>query len=269
MSGLPDPPAGPLAGRRILVTRARTQAGRLTTELKALGAEVLEIPTIDIVAPDSFDPLDAALGRLDMYQWLLLTSANTVRAIDERRDLLGVRIEAFGHLSVVAIGSATADAARKAGLTVALVPEQYVAESVVAALEEKVQGGRVLLARAALARDVIPAELRRRGAVVDVVDAYRNVVPRESVHALGQAFADAERMPDAATFTSSSTVRHFFELLGESGMTQVPDGVRAISIGPITTATLREHGWEPGAEADASDVDGLVRATVRALARSD
>jgi uroporphyrinogen-III synthase len=254
----------PLAGRTIVVTRPRQQASRLRVELEGLGACVIELPTIEIVPPDSYEPLDAALRDLQQYQWLIVTSANTARVLGERLALLRVDPSSASGVQVVAVGSATAAAVREAGFRVDLVPPNYVAESVVEALRDKVAGSRVLLARAAVARDVIPDEFRRVGATVDVVDAYRTVIPDESARLVREIFVDSP-LPDAVTFTSSSTVTNFFRLLGEAGICSAPQGVWALSVGPITSATLRELGWEPAAEADQHDVAGLVQAAVRAL----
>ncbi len=254
----------PLTGRTIVVTRARSHASRLRRELEVLGACVIELPTIEIVRPDSYEPLDAALRDLRQYQWLIVTSANTARVLVERLALLGIKVSALSGLQVVAVGSATAAAVGEAGLRVDLVPPKYVAEAVVDVLRDKVAESRVLLARAAVARDVVPDGLRRLGATVDVVDAYRTVVPKESVGLVRGFFVDSP-VPDAVTFTSSSTATNFFHLLGEAGLCSVPASVRAISIGPITSQTLRELGWEPATEAEQHDVNGLVQAAVQAL----
>ncbi|HTV15999.1 MAG TPA: uroporphyrinogen-III synthase [Acidobacteriaceae bacterium] len=259
MSGLP------LAGRTILVTRARRQAGRLSEELRARGANVLEIPAIEIVPPESYAALDAALRNMSQYQWLIVTSANGAQALRERWAALDVDAGGAAHLQVAAVGSATEQALRDAGVQVTVTPREYVAESLLEALGERTRNQRVLLARAAVARDVIPDALRTQGATVDVVDAYRTVIPRESVTAIRTIFTAGGRVPDAATFTSSSTVTNFLALLREAGATR-PATMKAISIGPITSATLREHGWEPAAEADPHDLSGLVEALVRALA---
>ncbi|HEY1809330.1 MAG TPA: uroporphyrinogen-III synthase, partial [Acidobacteriaceae bacterium] len=169
----------PLAGRTILVTRARRQAGALADRLRALGAGVFEIPAIEIIPPDSLDPLDAALRDLSPYDWLIVTSVNGARALADRMAALGVGPAAFAHIKIAAVGSATAQALRGIGLEITVTPREYVAESLVEALGEQVRGKRVLLARAAVARDVIPDALRERGAVLDVVDAYKTVVPED------------------------------------------------------------------------------------------
>ncbi len=254
----------PLAGRTVLVTRARHQAGKLAEELRARGAGVVEIPAIEIAPPESYEPLDRALGNLSQYQWLIVTSANAVEALRGRMGALGIGAGEFGALALAAVGPATARALRELGLEPAVTPPEYVAESLVTALSGRTRGQRVLLARAAAARDVILDALHAEGARVDVVDAYRTVIPEESVTAVRTIFSSGSKAPDAATFTSSSTVTNFLALLREAGVA-APTSMRAVSIGPITSRTLREHGWEPAAEADPHDLGGLVNAVVRAL----
>lgn len=253
-----------LTGRTILVTRARHQARRLAEALRTRGATVLEIPAIAIEPPPSYAPLDATLRDIAAYQWLIVTSANGVEALRTRMAVLGLGPAAFARLQIAAIGSASATALRDAGLSVAVTPHEYVAESLVASLGERVPGQRVLLVRAMIARDVIPDALRQRGATVDVVDAYRTVIPAESVTAVRTIFGPGGRLPDAATFTSSSTVTNFLALLRAADVA-VPSAMKAISIGPVTSATLRDNGWEPAAEADPHDLDGLIAAVLRAL----
>jgi uroporphyrinogen-III synthase len=251
----------PLAGRTILVTRARQQAGQLSEKLRALGASVVEIPAIEIVPPESYAELDRALRNLSQYQWLIVTSANGVEALRARMLELEVGVGDFRHLQIAAVGSATEWALVELGMQVAVTPQEYVAESLVEALGDQCNGKHLLLARAAGARDVIPDALRARGATVDVVDAYRTVVPAESVTAIRTLLGSGGSRVDAATFTSSSTVTNFLNLLREAGIAR-PEGMRAVSIGPITSRTLRENGWEPAAEADPHDLAGLVAAVV-------
>ena len=253
----------PLAGRRILVTRARHQAGQLSIELKKLGAEPIEVPAIEIVPPESFAALDAALLDPHQFDWLIVTSANAARAIRDRCDTLGIAPANLSHLKIAAIGAPTAHALGEAGLSVAITPSQYVAESLLEALGRQAANARVLIVRAAVARDVIPESLVRQGARVTIVEAYRTAIPQDSIAKIAQLFTGPP--PDAATFTSSSTVTNFFALLRAAGFDKPPDGALAISIGPITSQTLRDHGWEPSAEADPHDVAGLVAATVRVL----
>ena len=252
----------PLAGRRVLVMRAARQASKLSEELRALGAEPVEVPVLEIAPPESYDALDEALRNLDRYDWLILTSANGAHALMERAASIGVALDHAVTLQVAAVGPATATAAQKVQLTVTLVPESYVAEGLLASLGTQAAGKRVLLARAAVARDVIPESLRSSGAIVDVVDAYHNVLPASAPEQLRDAL---KQEIDAATFTSSSSVTHLKEAAGRAGIAFPLAGVPAISIGPITSQTLREHGWEPAAEANPSDIAGLVAAVARIL----
>jgi uroporphyrinogen-III synthase/uroporphyrinogen III methyltransferase/synthase len=254
----------PLSGRRVLVTRAVHQAGKLSEGLRALGAEPVEVPVLEIRPPASFAPVDSALGQLDGYDWLILTSANTVWALAERAAALGIGFVQPALLKVAAVGEATAAAARKAGLQVALVPASYVAESLIEELADRAKGKRILLARAEVARDVIPDALQAARAAVDVVDAYRNVLPEAAAELLREALAAGI---DAATFTSSSSVTHLFEAARAAGVTWPLAGVLAVSIGPITSLTLRDLGWEPAAEADPHDIPGLIAAVARILPR--
>jgi uroporphyrinogen-III synthase len=254
-----------LLGRTILVTRARHQAARLSTDLVALGAEVIEIPTIEITPPASYEPLDDALRNLAGYNWLIVTSSNTVRVLRERMGLLGLSLSAFSHLEIAAVGSATAETIREFGLKVAFMPHEYVAESLIDALEDQIRGQSVLLVRAAAARDIIPETLRERGMPVHVVDAYRTAIPSGSVEQIQAVFREGARIPDAATFTSSSTVTNFLALLREAGIDHGMHSMRAISIGPVTSQTLREQGWYSSGEADPHTIPGLIAATVEAL----
>ena len=256
VSGLPPLP---LAGKRIVVTRARNQASSLVASLVDLGASVIELPTIEIVPLDSYEVLDKGLQRLSEYQWLIVTSANTVRVLVERWAVLGIKPSSLAGVRVAAVGSATERALREQGIEVDVVPEQYLAESLVAALGDRVDGARVLLARASVARDVIPEELGRRGAVVDVIDAYKTVIPGGAVDRLCEAFSVPNCVPDFVTFTSSSTVKNFLALWAEAGLGLIPKGLRAISIGPITSATLEQIGWHPEAEAGDSRCRGACR----------
>jgi uroporphyrinogen-III synthase len=294
----------PLHGRRILVTRATHQAGKLSEALRALGAVPVEVPVLKIVPPASYDPLDQALRHLDQYDWLILTSSNTVRVLADRAAAIGVKIPGPHAFKVAAVGEATAKAAGDLGFLITFVPVSYVSESLIEGLLEHVRatsgappnqllshafdlesrlvtghdfsradstpqdegalapaealaGQKILIARAAIARDVIPDALRATGAHVDVVDAYRNILPESAPERLRQAL-DAGL--DAATFTSSSSVTHLAEAAHKAGVEFPFPGVPAISIGPITSQTLREHNWPPAAEAIPSDVPGLVTA---------
>jgi uroporphyrinogen-III synthase len=255
----------PLAGRRVLVTRAVQQAGKLSDGLKALGAEPVEVPVLEIRPPDSFEPLDTALHKLEptkfsqSFDWLILTSANTVQTVAARCQLLDIDFAEVKALRVAAVGSATAEAARKVGFRVTVVPDSYHSEGLVAALGNSVLGKRVLLARAKVARDVIPDALTAVGALMTVVDAYQTALPEGARDVLVEALRVGV---DAATFTSSSCVRNLAEVAREAGIGFPLAGVAAVSIGPVTSATLREQGWEPAGEARPSDIPGLIAAVV-------
>jgi uroporphyrinogen-III synthase len=255
---------------RVLVGRARHQAGALSAELRKLGAEVIEIPFIEIRKARSFRPLDAALKNLSSYDWLILTSVNGVEAMWERMRERDVTKGSLKGLRVAAIGPATKKAIEQRGLQVDVVPKEYVAESVVRSLRKKVKGKRVLLVRAKVARDVIPRELRKAGAHVDVVEAYETVVPESSRRKLQAALKNARRRPQVVTFTSSSTVRNFVALIAPGktgGGGRLPqtslDGIRMASIGPVTSATLRELGLPVDIKAKEFTIPGLVAAIAK------
>jgi len=268
--------AGPLSDVRVLVGRARHQASALSAGLKTCGAEVIEIPFIEIRKPRSYKPFDAALKQIAEYDWLILTSVNGVHALAQRVKHLRIATRALKNLKIAAIGPATRGEAEKLGLTVAVVPKRYFAESVVESLSGKVKGKRVLLARAKVARDVIPRELRKMGAQVDVVEAYETVVPKSSQARLQSLMKDRKRRPHVVTFTSSSSVRNFVQLVGGRGRpphTSPPhtgsshtvfEGIKFASIGPITSATLREFGLPVHIEAEEYTIQGLIRAIVSA-----
>ncbi len=252
----------PLAQTRILVGRARHQAGSLSSSLRSLGAAVIEIPFIEIRKPKSFEALDAALKNIKTYDWLILTSANGVEAMWDRLRKLRIPRTRLKHLQIAAIGPATKKAIMKHGLKVKMVPEEYVAESVVKGLRDKVNGKRVVLIRAKVARDVIPEDLRAAGAHVDVVEAYETVVPEKSRTRL-RALLKSARRPHIVTFTSSSTAKNFAELLGDRKVAAL-DRVQFASIGPVTSATLRELQMPVAIEAREFTMGGLIRAIVLA-----
>jgi uroporphyrinogen-III synthase len=258
----------PLAGVRIVVGRARHQASALSVGLRKLGATVFEIPFIEIRKPRSHQPLDIALKNLRDYDWLILTSVNGVDAFLQRLRKLGLNGKQLKHLKVAAIGPATKQAMEKHGIQVDVIPEEYVAESVVESLRNRVLGKRVLLARARVARDVIPRELRKLGARVDVVEAYETVIPHSSRTRLRAMLTNAKRRPHVITFTSSSTVRNFVKLLGNTVWRARPrprkagsvEEIRLASIGPITSSTLRELGLRVDIEAKEYTIPGLIKA---------
>ena len=272
--------AGSLAGVRVLVGRARHQANALSAGLRKLRAEVIEIPFIEIRKPRSYQPLDAALKRLGEYHWLILTSVNGVDAVWARMKKLDLRKTLFKDLKIAAIGPATSEAIKKHGLRVALVPESYVAESVVESLRSQIKGKRVLLARARVARDVIPRQLRNLGARVDVVEAYETVIPRSSRARLQRLLNHPKCYPDVITFTSSSAATNFVALLGRNPNFLSREarprqeklypfaGIQFASIGPITSFTLRELGLRVDVEAKEYTIPGLITAVVSLRTKS-
>jgi uroporphyrinogen-III synthase len=247
----------PLTNKRILITRTRHQASDLAAQLEALGATPILIPTIEIIPPATFAPLDAALTCLRTYDWLLFTSANAVEAFHRRAQFLHLT-QLPKHIAV--IGPATLSAANAIGLTVDLVPPRYIAESLAESLLPEAPGKSFLLVRAAEARDHLPETLTAAGATVTIAEAYRNQVPPESIPALQTLFASPENYPDAITFTSASTARNLCALLEAANQTLPPGIVVLASIGPITSQTLRDLGHEPTVEASEPTIPALVKA---------
>ena len=252
----------PLSGWRILTTRASKQSGGLAEPLRDMGAEVVEIPTIEIKPPRSYKALDSALRKIGDYDWLILTSVNGVEALFSRLKKLRIAVAKLGHLQVAAIGPATQREIEEQGLKVAVTPDRYIAESVVEALKDKTKGQRVLLVRAKVARDVLPLELRKSGAKVDVAEAYETRIPRGAKAKLNRLFSNDSSRPDIVTFTSSSTATNFLALLEKDHW----HGLREIwlaSIGPVTSDTLRQAGFKPNIEAVEYTMEGLALAIAK------
>ena len=248
----------PLFGKRIVVTRAREQADALASQLSALGAGVVELPTIEIRPPADCAPLDRALAELDTYDWLIFTSANGVRFFLDRLDAGENDLRKL-RARICAIGPATRAAVEALHLKVDLMGKEYVAESLLEAFAaHPLAGKRVLLPRAAVARDLVPTELARRGAHVDVVEAYRTVAPEHLAERAREVLAPP---PDCLTFTSSSTVRNLVEAVGAEALRGIP----VASIGPITTQTARSLGVEVAIQAKVYTVEGLVDAVMGLL----
>jgi uroporphyrinogen III methyltransferase / synthase len=241
----------PLFGRRVLVTRTRAQTSELSGALRAAGAEPVELPVIEVVDPDDGGAaLRAAATELGSYDWIVLTSPNGVRRLLRAVSEAAGDARAFGSARVAAIGPGTAAALAEGGITADLVPERFVAESLLDALPDPDAGGRLLLARAAVARDVLPDGLRAVGWEVDVVDAYRTVPA--TVTDEHRALASGA---DIVTFTSSSTVDGFLDLVGTEAVPPI-----VACIGPVTAATARQRGLTVDVEADVHTIAGLVDA---------
>ncbi len=244
----------PLFGKRILVTRSRDQASDLSRLLREHGAEPIEFPVIKITPPESFEKLDAALDRVDQYDWLLFTSANGVLSVMSRLNELGRDVRWLKGPKVGAIGPATAEAIACLGIRVDFTPSRFVAEAVVEEFPEDPSGKRILIPRAQEAREVLPEKLTERGAQVDVVTAYCTEIEESCAGPVKEMLAEGEI--DIITFTSSSTIKNFVKLIGAS----VPEGVQIACIGPITAQTAEELGLRPDIVAEEYTIEGLVKA---------
>ncbi len=245
----------PLLGKRIVVTRTRKQASVLSNELRALGAHVIELPTIRIEPPTNLREFAELVQDAHAYDWIVFTSTNGVEAFFDIFWKLYDDIREIGGVRIAVIGPATAQRVKDFHLHVDLQPEEFVAEAVVREFKKQgsIENVRVLLVRAEKARDVLPRELSAAGAIVDEAFAYRTVPEtRDTSGARRQLAQDGA---DLITFTSSSTVENYFAL----GLPW-PKGMRIASIGPITSKTVREQGCNVDVEARRHDIDGLVRA---------
>jgi uroporphyrinogen III methyltransferase/synthase len=251
----------PLAGKRIVITRARRQASTLKASLEGLGAEVIGLPTIEICEPENWQPLDNALQQLATFDYLLLTSVNGVKSLLARLEQNGRTISDLNALAIGAIGPATAAALRTAGVHVDFVPAEYRAEGLLQVLASRPIAGRsFLIPRAKVARDLVPRVLIERGARVVVVEAYRTAIPdlpAEEVERRLRAANNAR--PQLITFTSSSTASNLAAILGVEKLRMLLEGVATASIGPITSQTLQGLGIEPDIEAAESTIPGLVK----------
>ena len=245
----------PLFGQRVVVTRPAGQSAGLTSSLRDLGADVVELPAIEIVAPEDTQPIERAILELSDYNWLIFTSANGVEgfcnALDNSmfdwRDL---------RAQIAVIGPATRAAVETLHLKVDVMAEEYVAESLADSLSESdVAGKRVLLPRASVARDTLPEDLRRKGAMVDVVEAYRSIVPADLASRAAELLTGGRR-PDWITFTSSSTVTNTVHAAGAA----VLSGIKVATIGPVTSATARKLGLTVTVEASEYTAEGVVAA---------
>ena len=250
----------PLFGKTIVVTRSRTQASELTEQLEALGAEVLEFPTIAVVDPEDWGPVDEAIKNLEVYEWVVFTSANGVDRFFDRLTLADKDGRAFAGARVACVGPATANRCIDRGIRPDYVPAEYRAEGVLEGFCQRGVGNgtRVLIPRALEAREVLPDTLRERGAMVDVVPAYRTVLGTGDEGTLHRL---AEGSVDAVTFTSGSTARNFATLIEAAGVSLSPE-VLVASIGPVTSESARKLGLTVGVEAAESTIPALVKALV-------
>jgi uroporphyrinogen III methyltransferase/synthase len=249
----------PLAGKKILITRAREQSSDFAIKLEKLRAEVIEFPTIEIVPPLHWGEVDRAIGQLKSYDWIIFTSANGVnffwQRVKERRKNLPLP----SSLKVCAIGPATAHRLKEKRVSVHYIPKEFIAESILEGFEKMfIKGKRILLARAKKARDVLPKGLRKMGAEVDVVAVYRTVRPRGGSKRLRRLLTEGKI--DVIAFTSSSTVNHFAELLKKEDLKKLLKGIAIACIGPVTARTAKEWGLKAQIQPKQYSIPSLTRA---------
>lgn len=258
----------PLFGRRILVTRAREQASRFMAGLMELGAECIEFPTIEIRPPSSWEGIDRSIQGLERYHWLIFTSVNGVDYFFRRVFDLGKDIRCLGSIRVAAIGAKTATAIQTMGINPDLVPDEYRAEGVIEAFRGKdLKGINILIPRAAEAREILPDELMKMGADVDVVEAYRTVMPDTGTEELGSMLSSG--MIDMATFTSSSTVTNFVSMFKgrEEDLKQWMQNVAVACIGPITAKTAEENGFKVSLSPGEYTIEALTEGIIEYFSR--
>jgi uroporphyrinogen-III synthase len=253
----------PLAGRRVLITRAPHQASELAERLSELGAIPILIPTIEIVPPTSYAELDAALTQLDPFDLIVFTSANAVEAFQRRAGHLSIDLTST-PLRIAAVGPVTARALLRSGLHADILPPVYTAESLAATLAPTARGQQILLVLAKNAPGMLAAALASAGAHITIAPAYLNRIPAQSLTAIGDLFADSASYPDAITFTSASTAHNLVALLEAGGLilsaTVLPAAILRASIGPITSRALRSLNLPPHIEASEPTVAALATA---------
>ncbi|NOY78543.1 MAG: uroporphyrinogen-III C-methyltransferase [Calditrichaeota bacterium] len=253
----------PLAGTRIVVTRARHQASALGNRLRENGAEVHLLPTIRISDPDSWLPVDQVFQKEKKPDWLVFTSENGVRQWMKRLFANGMDVRWLGPVKIASMGSGTSAALKEFGLVPDLEPKTFVAEGLVDAFRSiHLKDQTVVLARAAEARDVLPQELKKMGAAVAEVTVYRTLVDEQSRVRARELFREKQNFPDWITFTSSSTVKNFVRLVGEERIPEISRTVKVASIGPITTQTAQKFGFRVTVEPEQFTIRNLVEALV-------
>ena len=256
-----------LRGKRILVTRARSQASSLVQGIESLGGEVIEFPTIEIRPPETYGPLDQAINQIGSYDWVIFTSVNGVEQFLNRFEKLGKNVADLAGVEVGAIGPETAKSLTAARIQASLVPKQYQAEGILEMLTpETLRGKRVLIPLAAQARDILPETLRQWGAEVDIAEAYQTVLPQADVSTLCRLFR--QDGIDMITFTSSSTVSNFAALLRDQDLPRLLSGIVIACIGPITKRTVEDLGMRPEVVAEEFTIPGLVRAIIDYFSRT-
>ncbi len=246
-----------LIGKHILITRATEQAEEFSTLLENYGAEVIPFPTIEIAPPEQWEHFDKTVEKINSYDWFIFTSVNGVKFFSQRLKEKGVNVTVLAEKNICAIGPRTQGELETMGLKVTFMPTEYRAEGVAEGLEALgIQGQKILLPRAKGARTILPEALREAGAVVDEVEAYRAIRPAETQVPLEEIL---KKGVDVVTFTSSSTVRNFMELVSDK---TALNGVKMAVIGPITAETLRNYGLEPHIAPREYTIPALVEAIV-------
>ncbi|HEY8186224.1 MAG TPA: uroporphyrinogen-III synthase [Pyrinomonadaceae bacterium] len=263
----------PLAGRTVVITRAQNQAAEFVTELEQYGAEVILCPTIEIRALESYERLDEAIEHLYGYDWLIFTSVNGVEHFFERLKSLGRNASDLDELKVCAIGEATAARLRDLHVHVDVIPEEFKAEGVFAALErfvggtDALRGLNVLIPRASVARDYLPKALEQAGARVDVVPAYRTSLPENLDR--GRVAAMLSGNGDCIAFTSSSTVKNLAQLFDTQDLSEALAGVVIACIGDITATTAANYGLEVNIQPEEFTIPALARAIANYFSSSE
>ncbi len=256
----------PLFGHRVLVTRARSDAGRLAVLIEQLSGEAVVMPTIEIVPPPSWEELDAAIRNIETFDWIVFTSRNGVERFFERLRKLGKDARALGKARLAVIGEKTALALERERLRADLVPERFVAEGLVDKFQQiEMEGKRVLIARAARARELLPCRLRAMGAHVTVAPAYETRLPEEGEIERPLELLRSEKI-DAVTFASSSAVRNFFRLI--EGRASLPESTVLACIGPVTASTLKEYGREADIVATRHTMEDMVEELAAYMSRA-
>ena len=258
----------PLHGRRIVITRARSQAEAFARALEELGGQVVEFPTIEILPPESYEPLDRAIQTIEGYDWIIFTSANGVNHFFSRWRALQRDIRVLEAIKIAAIGPETARQVQAIGARVELVPREYRAEAILQELRPgELRGKKIVLPRAAEARDILPRTLREWGAEVDVVEAYRTIPAKNDISRLHQELLQGEI--DVITFTSSSTVKNFSGLFSGEDMKGLLSSSAVACIGPITKKKAEEAGIRVDVVAQEYTIPGLTRAIVEYFNRTE
>jgi uroporphyrinogen III methyltransferase/synthase len=242
-----------LQGKTILTTRAASQSGELRAKLEALGAHVIECPTIEIVPVEDWTPVDESIRRLDSYDWLIFTSANAVQHFMERVRLAGIAVS----IPIAVVGTATARRLKEFGLEPEIVPKEFRAEGLLRSMPSSLFRTRVLMPRAETARDILPKELRRRGAHVDVVTVYRTIRPASGSRSVAEILST--ETIDCIVFTSPSTIRYLAESGGEAVLKLLSKVAIAV-IGPVTRDAATEFGLTSRIVPTQSTIDALVAA---------